>query len=392
MFRMGNPAMSNMHPIYFMWAGAVNNVFDKWVFDYTSADQNTDLIEPNGADSASSRTTTVQNSIFLPNGGGASIGSFFNNSSGQAMAKTHLVWDHNTMYAPSLTGQVYGIGCEAAGSTMPALAVASARSNILWRSTSGQGILFSSSTGTCTPADGAITSSSHNALYNITTNPYTAGSGMSVAKFGSTPGTNDVIGDPKFVDSSRNLLKFDQGYLSAAVGTAWATSTAYAVGDIVSNSDASFYGGATYNYVCVEAHTSGATTEPGVGSGWAQYWEPASIKYIEDSVLAGTTYSGGANSIIGELVNWVRGGFAPQYVALKDAGHDGVTIGAVEGKFSGGIPATVIWGRLFSGWTGSVFLSSNGVSVLFGRERATEPLRWQATTDGKTVQHGTISE
>lgn len=45
---------------------------------------------------------------------------------------------------------------------------------------------------------------------------------------------------------------------------AWVTSTAYKVGDLVTD------GGSTY--YCTAAHTSGATTEPGVGTSWHSNW------------------------------------------------------------------------------------------------------------------------
>lgn len=37
---------------------------------------------------------------------------------------------------------------------------------------------------------------------------------------------------------------------------------------------------------------------------------------------------------VAELISWVKAGFAPTNSALEDAGHDGVTIGAVEGEFT----------------------------------------------------------
>jgi len=46
---------------------------------------------------------------------------------------------------------------------------------------------------------------------------------------------------------------------------AWATATAYAVNDAVSNGGSS--------YVCISAHTSGSTTEPGVGASWQAEWD-----------------------------------------------------------------------------------------------------------------------
>ena len=45
---------------------------------------------------------------------------------------------------------------------------------------------------------------------------------------------------------------------------AWATSTAYKIGDGVQNDGSS--------YVCIAEHTSGATTEPGTGASWETYW------------------------------------------------------------------------------------------------------------------------
>ena len=45
----------------------------------------------------------------------------------------------------------------------------------------------------------------------------------------------------------------------------WVTSTVYAVGDIVGNNGSA--------YICTDAHTSGATTEPGVGASWTSYWD-----------------------------------------------------------------------------------------------------------------------
>lgn len=46
---------------------------------------------------------------------------------------------------------------------------------------------------------------------------------------------------------------------------AWVTSTAYTANDVVSNLGSS--------YVCTSGHTSGASTEPGVGASWATVWD-----------------------------------------------------------------------------------------------------------------------
>ncbi len=52
--------------------------------------------------------------------------------------------------------------------------------------------------------------------------------------------------------------------------SAWQTSTAYALNDGVSNDGSS--------YICTQAHTSGASTEPGTGASWASYWDLLAAK------------------------------------------------------------------------------------------------------------------
>jgi hypothetical protein len=56
----------------------------------------------------------------------------------------------------------------------------------------------------------------------------------------------------------------DGGTVVVSGVIAWVTATAYTVGDLRSN------GGVTY--YATTAHTSGATTEPGVGANWATVW------------------------------------------------------------------------------------------------------------------------
>jgi hypothetical protein len=45
---------------------------------------------------------------------------------------------------------------------------------------------------------------------------------------------------------------------------AWVTATAYATGTVRSHNGT--------NYVCTQAHTSGSSTEPGIGASWGDYW------------------------------------------------------------------------------------------------------------------------
>jgi hypothetical protein len=70
------------------------------------------------------------------------------------------------------------------------------------------------------------------------------------------------------------ILEFGEGYVRfvlngdpVGVGTAggWATATVYAAGTVVTH-------GSTHAYICIDAHTSGASTEPGVGGSWEDVW------------------------------------------------------------------------------------------------------------------------
>lgn len=60
------------------------------------------------------------------------------------------------------------------------------------------------------------------------------------------------------------------GLAGLAWESAWQTATAYAANDGVSNGGSS--------YICTQAHTSGASTEPGTGASWASYWDVLASK------------------------------------------------------------------------------------------------------------------
>jgi hypothetical protein len=153
-----------------------------------------------------------------------------------------------------------------------------------------------------------------------------------------TPGANDLLNeDPEFVDETRNLATFDTAYLGNTA-TAWATATSYSAGNIVSASDAGFYGSATINFRCKSAHTSVAgnatTGQPGVATNWRTNWEYASIYRLHQSVAAYDADTPQATPR--DLIEWVRAGWAPTNPAYREAGHDGEDIGAVAGVYASG--------------------------------------------------------
>lgn len=76
---------------------------------------------------------------------------------------------------------------------------------------------------------------------------------------------------------------------------AWLTGTAYAVRDGVRN------GSPASSYRCILAHTSGASTEPGVGAIWATYWKLLAEKGATGSVGPAGEVTGPADSVDGEV-------------------------------------------------------------------------------------------
>ena len=72
--------------------------------------------------------------------------------------------------------------------------------------------------------------------------------------------------------------------------SAWVTATGYSVGQRTSNNGSS--------YTCTAAHTSGSTTEPGVGASWTSYWAILASK--GDTGATGSPGATGAQGIQGD--------------------------------------------------------------------------------------------
>lgn len=117
------------------------------------------------------------------------------------------------------------------------------------------------------PADGMFTVADFNCGYDVTGGaPFSDNYEPTSAKFGSAPGGNDVNVNPQFADTTRNIVTWD--------------------------------------------------TAQGSGTGTVT----AALNYISADIV----------TRIAALTAWVRAGYAPGNISVKDAGHDGVTIGAVE--------------------------------------------------------------
>jgi hypothetical protein len=113
---------------------------------------------------------------------------------------------------------------------------------------------------------------------------------------GDTLGSN-VVYDvfAKGSSSTAFSLEFAKWASDTARYSAWATATGYKVGQRVSN-------GSNY-YACIQAHTSSATDEPGVGTSWQDYWldlgTDSRCLYQQDGVLVYGPNASGATAFDG---------------------------------------------------------------------------------------------
>ena len=301
-------------------------------------------------------TQALNNTILLPSKTGRStseLGSWTHSQPSDANLTTNML--HDTWVGS--TGTPFGMfQTNESGST--ALALSALESNLAWSNggTYCKVSTFSSSgvkLNSVTTADynyadsNAIQNAVSTACSYTCSNANCANQGNSyIGNWTTTPGAHDVdvlhptVTHPYLADTSRNVAMWDTAYLLNAAGTAWLTGTAYTVGQIVGDSHAGYYGGASINFRCIAAHTSGSTTEPNVGASWRTDWEFASLADLRTAVAAGTTYTDGAIGCAGctaiqALVKWVQKGFTPQNPALWCSGHDGEAIGAVPFCASG---------------------------------------------------------
>jgi hypothetical protein len=96
--------------------------------------------------------------------------------------------------------------------------------------------------------------------------------------------------DCRFVDDSE--LAFP--------ATVWLTATAYVVGNYVTNGDA--------RWRCISDHTSGASTEPGVGASFATVWAPVNYRsYSNFNDAAGVTIGTTPQSVASHILAWLNG-------------------------------------------------------------------------------------
>ena len=279
---------------------------------------------------------TIEESLNLPDAAG--LGMNFSSLGASSNAQFHLL--HNTAYVNGTGAMI-----EQEDPQQFANQIQEAKSNAVWGPAANPG-LKSFDYSVAAPGTTAVTNAivpsgaDYNAGWNLQAKraAYTAYDPYQqkgwASKFDDYPGAHDMEADPMFLDGTRKAATFDVGYLGQASGTPWASGAAHNVGDIVSHVTSTFYNGVTLNYRCIAAHTSDASTQPGVGASWRVNWELASLYRLREGVASRQKFSDGAtgaeeDSVIMALAKWVRRGYAPQNGSFRRAGHDGRDIGAV---------------------------------------------------------------
>jgi hypothetical protein len=291
---------------------------------------------------ASATALTITGCLVLPNGNAAyPSGNFLTINTGNETFVT-VTADHCTFYATQARG---GLEVNEAAAC-PAGIVGSFRSNIAWGPSSGTGYK-AMDVGADAAADDVVSAANcdYNCGYNLGAG--SNGKGYHELEFSSgTPGDNDIDVDPQFVDTTRCLPTFATDYLGKT-GSAWADATAYSVGDLALATTTAYYGGQPVLYRCITAHTSNAANstngKPGDGdnvASWRTNWEFASLYYLRDGASQAAGYD--ANATVANLVTWIKAGYAVRNSLLRNAGHDNVTIGAMEYQASGSVAPVLL--------------------------------------------------
>ncbi len=303
---------------------------------------------------SSQMTSTVKNSIILPNMNGYStmeIGAW-----GVYLNLIGVI-EHNTWFGGfSSDGWLRGVGYPAlqmAEGVQPISGqIASFRSNILWNpQLTGYTAHFAKMgdvtggynnplpvTNICLPSSCDYNTGFGHTATNPAATRYRNQAKGYLAKFTSAPGVHDVDADPQFVDYKRSLELLSSKYLGLNPA-AWSNGASYAIGNQVQWQRSDIYWNTPVNFRYVNAGAcAGSNPEPGAGVNWRDCWEWDSLYQIRQSVAAKTLYDDqtiGAHNVdlIETLLQWVRAGYSPTNSLLAGAAHDGSDIGAVPVSF-----------------------------------------------------------
>lgn len=205
-YLLGTYTGTNWHSLQTSLAGVSWNLtIDGLIFDGEPSDQSGDMVAMPGVAQTYVRTITVRNCISLKRrSGSGALGILV--SCQAPTSGCDVVIEHNSSYQGGSgdNGAILRVG-----ETQIAYAgyVSSCRGNLTVSESAADAVVkYQASPGA---ADAAITVASHNGAWDIVgdqalTDPYEPAD----AKFGSTPGTNDVYENPGLSDPTINILSF----------------------------------------------------------------------------------------------------------------------------------------------------------------------------------------
>lgn len=283
--------------VHFIGAAPINRVWtwDSLIFDSPlHVDNNGDCFYELVPGTAGA-TGIAKNCIMLPSVCKDNIGTPYTRLNTDTNAASFNHCTYFTGAQSAVVGEQTGTGT--AGT------MSSHRSNIAWCEPSKNTLYGSLNVSITTGLGPYVVCDSGHGVSNAVSDLITAGNcdyncsygNLTISGFGgnvgpykytytTAPGAHDVSGDPGFLDRWRNLLKWGATFLSANAVNPF-TNLATVVNAILASNDT------------------------------------ADGNYNANAVL-----SGNGNA----LIDWVRAGFTPTLAGLKNAGHDGATIGAVE--------------------------------------------------------------
>ena len=212
------PTNGNGHPIQGL---AYTSTWQRWIVEGVNSQQQGDAIQVGQSGSIAGQKITIRDGLVVQPPGGY-YGVIVNNSATNPHDATHL---YPTMVSRNITWRGGSIGNTVGGSVQTGAAggegagnqgraglYESVRNHIVWSEVPGAASYivdyFGSSTGVAPPVDRTFTLADFNAYWNVVggTGGFYKYSTTNPAVYETPPGANDVNVNPRFADTSRNLL------------------------------------------------------------------------------------------------------------------------------------------------------------------------------------------
>jgi len=271
----------NYHNFYMQ---GIETALDGWIFDIDyGGNANNSIIQGNGATSTyidHNFDHSVKNSIFLAGADGKARSAPYNYSGmtpsdGVNVFCPLVTFENNTVAADSTAGDLSFCGVAGEGINAQVGEYKSVQDNIFFAVTSQQGCIM----GFTHPFSDSVIAADYNWQYNLTGTLYYD---QADGTYQNTPGANDTVADPQFVDSSRNFIKFCQQF-DASVTTysdalakfsTWGTDghdSRYDISDLIDYVTAGFV--PTNSATATAGHTGGQVGAVAYVSGGTTYEE-----------------------------------------------------------------------------------------------------------------------